>query len=116
MELNGVLRCALRTSQHSMKGLSDNLNLNWNYVIKHPEGINGKKWRIDSLSNNQFLPWNYVMKYPDCLRGKYDCSWDMYSLSSNPSLPWDYVVNNPDGFNGQNWDTPLRVASFATKY
>lgn len=59
MVIRGILRCALRAPQQSIKGLSLNKNLSWDYVLEHPEGFYGMPWDLENLSWNKS---NNIMK------------------------------------------------------
>lgn len=88
--------------------ICSNPNLYWEFIYKHPDGINGSKWDMQFLCYNANLGedfWIYILENPNGLRGEFDIyPWNMSSLSSNTSLPWNLVLNNPKGLNNKPWD------------
>jgi len=60
--------------------LSNNPNLDWQFVLDHPKGLNDNPWKMKGLSGNPNLDWQFVLDNLDGLNGK---SWSMFWLSRN---------------------------------
>lgn len=62
-----------------MVGLSENTNLSWPFLERHPEELNDKLWVMEYLSWNPNLVGGYVERHPEGINGQ---PWNIKPLSS----------------------------------
>ena len=65
LELLCLLGICGNSSRWDINVLSRNLNLAFDFVERHPEGLNEKSWDMDALSSNTTLPWHIVENNPE---------------------------------------------------